>query len=280
MGAKQFWQKNLWWLLAGWAFFSLLHRPGWAVFGAGVLFWLLLVYLSAPGVFWNYLAHLVFDPEKSKIFFQKALDAGSVIPRPYFSLGILLCRQKKWQEALPLLEKAVELSLPRFNAKANLLTAIAYRESGDFPKALAIFEKLQANGDKTTEVYFNLALTYLRQNRLEEALQTAKKARSLDLQSSDPVLLMGKIHFAMGDYEAAKNDYEWVISHISWPVESFYWLGRCELELGENEAAAEHLKTAVQRIKDDPLLSDVPLEEAEEWYRRAVEAAQTGTKKK
>lgn len=280
MGAKQFWQKNLWWLLAGWMLFSLWRRPGWVVFGAGVLFWVFLLYLSAPGVFWNYLAHLVLDPEKSKAFFQKALDAGAVIPRPYLSLGILLCRQKKWQEALPLLEKAVELSRPRFNTQANLLTAIAYRETGAFAKALEALEKLQAGGYQTTEVYLNLALTYLRQNRLEEALQAAKKARSLDYQNSDPVLLMGKIHFAMGDYEAAKNDYEWAITHLSWPVETYYWLGRCKLELGENEAAAEHLKTAVERIKEDPLLADVPVEEAEEWYRRAVESAQTGSEKK
>jgi|SRR5690554_1368775 len=277
MAAKQFWQKNLWWLLPGWSLFSLIYRPGWSVFGAGLLFWVLLLYFSAPGIFWNYLAHLIPDPEKSKAFFQKALDAGAVIPQPYFSLGILLCRQKKWQEALPVLEKAADLSLPRFNAKANLLTGIACRETGDFPKATAIFEKMQAKGFKTTDVYFNLALTHLRQNRLEEALQAAEKARSLNLQNSDPVLVMGKIHFAMGDYEAAKNDYEWAVSHISWPVESYYWLGRCELELGENKAAAEHLKTAVKRIKDDPLLSDVPFEEAEEWSRRAVDADRPGS---
>src|SRR5690554_7745274 len=100
MAAKQFWQKNLWWLLPGWSLFSLIYRPGWSVFGAGLLFWVLLLYFSAPGIFWNYLAHLIPDPEKSKAFFQKALDAGAVIPQPYFSLGILLCRQKKWQEAL------------------------------------------------------------------------------------------------------------------------------------------------------------------------------------
>src|SRR5690554_4629075 len=84
MAAKQFWQKNLWWLLPGWSLFSLIYRPGWSVFGAGLLFWVLLLYFSAPGIFWNYLAHLIPDPEKSKAFFQKALDAGAVIPQPYF----------------------------------------------------------------------------------------------------------------------------------------------------------------------------------------------------
>jgi hypothetical protein len=55
-------------------------------------------------------------------------------------------------------------------------------------------------------------------------------------------------------------------------VESFYWLGRAELELGLTVQAVEHLEKAVERITDDPALSDVTAAEAGEWLAKARNA--------
>ena len=138
--------------------------------------------------------------------------------------------------------------------------------------ALKMLDQAVAAGMKTAKVYLNYALTYMKQSRLPEALDAAAKARSRNLNATEPVLVMGRIHFALEDYESAKDDYDWAIAHTSWPVESYYWLGRAELELGQTEAAVEHLRKAVERITEDPLLSDITVSEASVWLEKAEKA--------
>ena len=89
------------------------------------------------------------------------------------------------------------------------------------------------------------------------------------MSDPDPVLLIARIYFDRQDFASAKDNYEWCIKHTSWPVESYYWLGRSELELGLIDQACAHLATAVERITEDPLLSDVPQEEAQAWLDKA-----------
>ena len=72
------------------------------------------------------------------------------------------------------------------------------------------------------------------------------------------------------EYQKAKEDDEWAIARIKYPTESYYWLGRAELELGNKDEAVRHLQRAVERISEDPLLSDVTLEEAQYWLDKAL----------
>lgn len=276
MKLKRFWHQNLQWLLFIWCICSLILRPGWIIFFAGVLGWVAILYLTAPGVFWTYFGMLSpssrFDAAKSARQLQKALEKKPLIPQPYINLGILYAREKKWAEAIPLFEEARKLSTKRDMAETLVILGIAYRENGQPETALKILDQAVAAGMKTAKVYLNYALTYMKLNRLPEAQEAAAKARSCNLNATEPVLVMGRIHFAQGDYESAKDDYEWAVAHTSWPVESYYWLGRAELELGQTEAAVEHLRKAVERITEDPLLSDVPAFEASVWLEKAEKA--------
>ena len=179
--------------------------------------------------------------------------------------------------AIMMLEQALNFSTPRAVPSIKPVLAVAYRENGEYEKALHIFESLVEQGVRTVHVYINLAQTYLKLDKLPEALTAAHKARSLDLSALNPVLVIGRIHFLMKDFEAAKDDYEWAVSHASWPVESYYWLGRTKLELGEIEKAKEHLQTAVERITSDPDLSDVPVDEAQKWLEQASDIAKETT---
>jgi tetratricopeptide (TPR) repeat protein len=146
---------------------------------------------------------------------------------------------------------------------------VAYRETANYDGAYRLLDELVAAGVKTYKVYYNYAACYLRQNRLTEAQEAAGRARSLNTVVPEPVLLLARINFAQHDYQAAKDNFEWAIAHTRWPVESFYWLGRCRLELGELPQALIDLEKAVERISDDPNLSDVPAAEAQEWLERA-----------
>ncbi|MGE5606576.1 MAG: tetratricopeptide repeat protein [Bacteroidota bacterium] len=275
MKLRRIWESSLSIILLFWIVVALIIRPGWGYFLLGFLAWVLLTFLSAPGVFWSYAACFIPNPVLGEKLLAKAISYQPLIPTPYLTLGLSYARRKEWSQAIPLLETAVAHT-PEGKRTQNLTwLAEAYRARGFYEQALSTSEKLLKMGANTTKVLLNLALVHLQLNHLSQALEYAEKARTGNLSATEPVLIQAKIHFLKGEYQQAKNDYQWVIEHLKYPVESLYWLGRSELELGETEAAINHLQTAVERITADPLLADVSKEEAEEWLNRAIESKQT-----
>jgi tetratricopeptide (TPR) repeat protein len=269
MSIKSIWQKNIHLLFIIWTVTAFALRPGWTIYGLGCLAWLVLVFLTAPAVFWNYLSVLIPNPAKSEGLLKKALASEPGFADPYAALALIYVRRKQWAEAIPLLDKAIPMSSAKISPQLRLHLAVSNRELQQYQQALEILEQIKPVGQIGLAVYMNRAIIYHRLGKYPEALESADKARSFDITSAHPVLVAGRVHFDMGDFSAAKDDYLWALEHISWPVESYYWLGRAELELGQTEAAVEHLSTAVERITEDPLLSDVTTGEAQNWLEKA-----------
>lgn len=268
MKITELFQRHLFFLVLLWAFACILMKPGWLTFAAGISLLAALTLIFAPERLWYGVGLFTFNPEKSRSYLEKAVARQPLIPGPYRALGLIYAKAQRWTEAIPLLEKALTLT-KGVNLNLNLALAIAYRQSGAYEDALLLLQKLIDRGYKNAQVYYNLAHTYFKQENLTAALNTANKARTLNVTLVEPVLLLGRIHFALQDYAAAKDDFTWAINRLSWPVESYYWLGRCAFAQGEWAEAVKNLEIAVERIKADPLLSDVPVEEAEEWLMRA-----------
>ncbi len=274
MNIRKIWESNISIILLLWIIISLVSRPGWGNFFIGVLIWIVLIYITTPGVFWNYLSLFIPHPVLTQKLLMKAVSYKPLISSPYILLGLNFARNQNWDQAVPLLEKAVEYASQRKRYQCLIWLGESYRANGAIEKALSIFEDLEKKGLATMAVYMNLALINLQLKHFPEALEYTKKARAGNLSATEPVLIQAKTYFSMGDYQQAKNDYQWVIEHLKWPVESFYWLGRAELELHETETAITHLQKAVERISEDPLLSDISKAEAEEWLNKALDARQ------
>jgi tetratricopeptide (TPR) repeat protein len=273
MKLQQLWQRNLNWLFILWLIYALVARPGWVAFGVGLAVGVLVVYLTAPGVFWTYVyllpSHNNADPEKAIGKLRRAVARKPLIAMPYASLGILLAKNNRWAEAISPLEAAIRLGTKKEQIEEKTILAVAFRETVNYEAAYRLLDELVAEGVQTYKIHYNYAACYLRQNRLPEALEAAGKARAASPNSAEPVLLLARIYFMMQDYQAAKDNFEWAVAHIRWPVESYYWLGRCEMELGDVSDAVKHLAKAVERIADEPGLADVPVTEAQEWLERA-----------
>ncbi len=264
MVVQRLWQKVFPWSLVIWCVLGIiLHFNLWLIL-TGIGIWILLLFFTIPGLFWTYAYMVPFTRQNIKLL-QKAVEAKPQLPNPYFMYGVYWAKQRKYDQAIPLLETVLHYSGKKSLPKHQLNLAVVYRENGQYQKTVDILTKLISQGIKSYPIYITLAVTFLRQNNLPEALESARKARSFNVNATEPVLVMGKAHFQMGDFATAKDDYQWAIAHTSWPVESYYWLGRAEFELGELETAETHLKTSVERITEDPLLSDVPATEAESW---------------
>lgn len=272
MRIKRFWETILPFLLVGWGVVAFFTKPGWLIFIAGCLLWIILLRLTAPGLFWTILAFINNHPDQALTRLRKAVQYQPAMIYPYFTLGIMNAKQKNWEEAIPLLEKTVSMASGRNQIYYQTVLAEAYRESGAADKALAILTQLLESGLESFKIYTDLAITNLRLENFADALFFAEKARALEPTSVQPVLIMGKAHFGVKEFQKAKEDYEWAIARIKYPTESYYWLGRAELELGHKTEGIQYLQKAVERISEDPLLSDVTLEEAQYWLEKALES--------
>ena len=270
MNLKLYWQKYIGWLLCFWIGWGLIFKLHWLILVIGLFGWVLLLWATAPGIFWSYLALFAVYSPKNELFLKKALTYKPLVVGPYVRQGLNMAKQKNWPATIALFEQAAQLPQTKLKPQLRIFLAVAYQRAEDYKRSAQLLEELVGQGTVTMETYFNLAVSYFMQGDLPTALSAAQKARALNLQATGPVLILGRIHFTQQDFQAAKNDYEWAIQHIKWPVESLYWLGRAELELNETNAAVSHLKLAVERITEDPVMADISVTEAQGWLDQAL----------
>lgn len=82
-------------------------------------------------------------------------------------------------------------------------------------------------------------------------------------------MIMANLYFRMGEFVNAKKEYEWLVGTLPKPAESLYWLGRSELELGDTQAAAQHLQLALERLIEHAEISTIPLDDVKCWLQTA-----------
>jgi len=287
-------QPNYIWVTTFWAFLSLIVRPGWLVFSSGFILCLVLMYLRTPGEFWHLVGMLTFSQPRMEHYLERSVACKPAAAQPYLKLGLLQYQRREWSKAIPLLEEAatrrrgkcppkrrewskaiplLEEAATRRRGKCppslQIMLATAYRENHQDRLAIPLLQGMIDQGARPAEVYYNLALCFLRIQDTRSALDAAKEAHALDPNAVRPVMIMGSMYFALKDFAMAQKNYQWLISVLPKPAESLYWLGRIELELGEIQAAAAHLQLAVDRIGQHRDLSSVPLEDVRHWLARA-----------
>lgn len=123
--------------------------------------------------------------------FDAAIALDPKAPEPYVRKGMALYRNDKWQEALPLLDKAVQLSQADDKSAAwwpLYIKGLAQRSGDDLEGAIESFSesiKLKPN-DKN---YSARGRMYLQQQKLEEALEDVKVAQRYN-PDSHPLAVM------------------------------------------------------------------------------------------
>ncbi|HYH03702.1 MAG TPA: hypothetical protein VEC37_11405, partial [Bacillota bacterium] len=164
MKFQQLWQKYLNWVFILWSIYAIFAHPGWIVFALGLVAWVALVYLTAPGVFWTYVylfpSKNNYDTEKTIAKLQRAIDKKPLITLPYYSLGVLYAKNNRWQEAVPPLEEAIRFGDKKEQIELKTILAVAFRETGAYEKAFQILDQLTAQGVQSFKVYYNYAMCY------------------------------------------------------------------------------------------------------------------------
>ncbi len=120
---------------------------------------------------------------KGEPVLRAAINASPQQAGPYHSLGLLLIRQRNYDEAEAYLARAAELA-PE-NIRYGYVYAISLTSRGKVGQGLEVLETLHQRQPDDVQVLYALVETYMQQGQTEDALMYAQKLQALMPNSPD-----------------------------------------------------------------------------------------------
>lgn len=201
----------------------------------------------------------------------------------YYSFAFEYMRQESYDEAIPLLKKAIEadstyidaylalrqvylivgdtnaalsicrksitrFSNPEDNRKMAQAIASLYAKIGQEEKAEQLFEKIIKDNPKDPTSY-DLYASYLEsQGRYDEALASYKRAYELNPDNGGVLFRLGNAYFERGRYTEAVTYLKGAKESFDDDIETIKKLGEAYLELKEYGKAIEEYKAIIEII--------------------------------
>ncbi len=165
------------------------------------------------------------DLKKAVEAFRKAALADTATAEPWFNLGLALMKLDRTAEA----SKAFEQALKREPASSGPYVQLGtlYLKQGRKDRAVEAFKKAIAAQDqqekeatgfklltrraaveRTTDAYRGLALAYLAQGKVNEAVATLKAAVDKLPKDASARVALGEAYLAQGNFEGAVEQYK------------------------------------------------------------------------
>ncbi|MEQ9217891.1 MAG: CHAT domain-containing protein [Cyclobacteriaceae bacterium] len=171
---------------------------------------------------------------------RKVLEKGiALFPEHHainYQFGILEKVDKRYEEAIPYLKKAVQSDPGDLDAQKELIEA--YRRSGNLDVALEIVNSLQiVDKPLTASLYAEISYLYEEYEEYEAAEEVNLKALDFYPYSTDNYIQLANVQEKQGKYDASNNTLSKLISYqkpTSWVVDKYYTLN--SKEVAEKEA--------------------------------------------
>ncbi len=203
----------------------------------------------------------------------------------YYSFAFEYMKQKKYDEAIPLLEKAINADLsyvdaylalrqvyltvgdtnkalaicekglkcsssPEDSRKMAQAIADIYAKTGESEKAEQLFKEIIKDNPKDASSY-DLYASYLEsEGRYDEALQSYKKAYQLDPDNGGIAFRLGNAYFELKQYSEAVEYLKKAKEVFGEDIEMIKKLGEVYFELKEYEKAIEEYESIIKTIPE------------------------------
>lgn len=137
-------------------------------------------------------------------YYEQALDAGELSAESLYRLGSSLVQQQRSDEALPHLKSALDKNAS--HAEARLLYANLLNAEGRHVDAEKVLRGTQIPSRLGGDYYFELALAFLEQGKLESAEEATRELQNQEPEAARPLSLLGEIYLKRKQYEAARRE--------------------------------------------------------------------------
>ena len=183
-------------------------------------------------------------------YLKRSIDLNPTDVLALQAYGFTLNQLDQPEEALVYLNRAVEID-PE-NTQVLGVLGLIYDDLKMYTMSDSVYTKALAIDPLDALVNNNYAYALSeRGERLDEALEMAKKAIAVDPNNSSFLDTIGWIYYKMGDYEKAKENIEKAMITDSDNPTLLHHLGDVYSKLGENKKALEYWKKAVEFGEDD-----------------------------
>ena len=141
--------------------------------------------------------------------FEKAVSLDTQFAMAYARIGYAYAVRWNFAEkAKPYLEKAYQLS-DRLTEKDRLhITAWYSIANLDYPGAIRYFQEIVARYPLEVEAYWRLATLLQGEERLEEALEAAKRGLTVDAEAKELYNLLGGVYLELNRHDEAMAMYQ------------------------------------------------------------------------
>lgn len=187
-------------------------------------------YYSALHINMGVLKNAKGDKETAETYFRNATQYGGHQPDTWYFYGNFLLNQKRFTEAIPMLEKCVELAPASIGGRSALMRA--YNDTGEWDKLKPLAEStlaimanneearqyLEASKNKkgkielmaeeikkapTAEKYFDLSLLYYQSGKYEQCVEAGLQAVKLKPDYADAYNNLGSAYALLKQYDKA-----------------------------------------------------------------------------
>lgn len=187
-------------------------------------------YYSALHINMGVLKNARGDKETAESYFKNATQYGGHQPDTWFFYGNFLLGQKRYADAIPMLEKCVELAPASIGGRSSLMKA--YNDTGEWDKLNEVAQStlqimpgneeakqyLEAGKNKkgkiemmaeeikkapTAQKYFDLSLMYYQAGKYQQCVEAGLEAVKLKPDYADAYNNMGSAYSLMKEYDKA-----------------------------------------------------------------------------
>lgn len=155
---------------------------------------------------WFELGTIYFKQKKYRkaaARYKKALKIDDRLAPTWERLGAIFTERKKYKKAEPFLKKSIEIDDKNANAWNALGIACSMRK--DFGAAMAYYKKAIETAPSLPASYYNIALGYAEQKKFKDAEEYFKKAIELNGEQPDYWNALGYYHYEQeNDAEAER----------------------------------------------------------------------------
>ena len=197
--------------------------------------------------------------DKAESYLKKSLEQDANFSPALVRLSSLYYREGRYQEMIPLLERA--LGLNTYDGEANYLYGLANRMLGNVTEAKAAFAIASFSASVRTAAYEQLGEMYACERNWTKAEQYAKKSLTYNAMNLHARQLLTMIYRKTGRTELAKEQISQVLDQL--PL--YHGLRFEEAWLSGNHTP-EQLASFASQIRNE-LPAETYLELAE-WYER------------
>ena len=233
-------------IIVGWGFWELVGRKSYGRKLSGTLcavIFVVLILLTRQQVgLWR----------DSRTLFRHTLAITKNNSVIYNNLGIVLSSLGKFDEAISIYKKAVQIDPYSINIKVYCNMAAAYSKLGRWDEAAEAFKLAIYADPNYPDAYCGLGVAYDKLGLWNEAAQAYKESIRLQPYFADAHYNLGMVYTKLGRYSEAVEAFKEAIRLKPKPafLNAHYNLGVTYGKLGRHNEAIEEFRQAVQLNPD------------------------------